>query len=89
MCPKKVTDICMPRIDDDNRLMGSPIIELVFEKDILDPHIIIGGENIQLKMKKERPTLCERYLELRHPKSTAEVTGNFAQTVQNICRSEE
>ena len=27
-----------------------------FEKDTLDPYIIIGGENIQLRIKKERPT---------------------------------
>ena len=31
-------------------------------------HIIIGGENIQLRMKKERPTLCERCLQFGHPK---------------------
>ena len=42
MCPKEVTDIRMPMRDDDNRLVGPPIIELEFEKDILDPHIIIG-----------------------------------------------
>ena len=41
MCPKGVTDIHMPRRDDDNRLMGPPIIELEFEKDILDPYKII------------------------------------------------
>ena len=59
MCPENVTDIRMPSRDDENRLMEPPIIELEFEKDILDSHIIIGGENIQLRMKKERPTLCE------------------------------
>ena len=42
----------MPRRDDDNRLMRPPIIELEFEKDILDPQIIIEGEKIQLRMKK-------------------------------------
>ena len=47
MCPKDVLDISMPRRDDDNRLIGPPIIELEFEKDILEPHIIIG-EGIQL-----------------------------------------
>ena len=41
MCPEDVTDICMPRRDNENRLMGPPIIELEFEKDTLDPHIII------------------------------------------------
>ena len=43
----------MPRRDNDNRLMGSPIIELEFDKNILNPHIIIGGENIQLRIKTE------------------------------------
>ena len=38
--------------DDDNRLMGPPIIDLEFKKDVLDPHKIIGGEKIQLRMKK-------------------------------------
>ena len=32
MCPKDVKNICMPRKDDYNRLIGPPIIELVFEK---------------------------------------------------------
>ena len=62
MCPKDVTDICMPRRDYGNRLMEAPIIELEFEKHTLDPHIIIGGENIQLRMKKERLSLCEKCL---------------------------
>ena len=48
MCPKDVVDIRMPRRDDDNRLMSPLIIELEFEKDILDLHIIIGGESIKL-----------------------------------------
>ena len=46
MCPKDVMDIHIPRRDDDNRLMGPPIIELEIEKDILDPHKIIRGESI-------------------------------------------
>ena len=46
MCPKDVMDISMPRRDDENRLMGPPIIELEIEKDILDPHKIIRGESI-------------------------------------------
>ena len=46
--PKDVVDIFMPRKDDDNRFMGPPIIELEIEKGILEPHIIIGGESIQL-----------------------------------------
>ena len=40
----------MPRRDNENRLMGPPIIELEFEKDTLDLHIITGGEKIQLRM---------------------------------------
>ena len=43
MYPKDVLDIYIPRRDDGNRLMGPSIIELEFEKDILDPNIIIGG----------------------------------------------
>ena len=45
-------DIHVPRRDDDNKLIGPPIIKLEFEKDTLDPHIIIGGESIQLQIKK-------------------------------------
>ena len=67
MSPKDVMDIRMPRSDYDNILVGPSIIELEFEKDILDSHIIIG-ENIQLRMKKERPNLCERCLQFGHPK---------------------
>ena len=52
MCPKDVVDICMPKRDDDNRLMGPPIIKFEFEKNTLCPHIIIGEESIQLRMKK-------------------------------------
>ena len=37
MCPKDIVD---------NRLMGSPLIEIKFEKDTLDQHKIIGEENI-------------------------------------------
>ena len=81
-------NIRIPRKDDENRLMGPPIIELEFKKDTLDPHIV-RGENIQLQMKKERPTLCERCLQFGHKKSIAEVTGNSAQTVQTNCRREE
>ena len=68
MCPKDVTNIRMTRRDNKNRLTGPQIIELEFEKYILDPHIIMEGENIQLQMKKERPTLYERYLQFGHPK---------------------
>ena len=48
MCPEEVIDIRMPRRNNENRLTGPPIIEPEFVKDLLDPHIIIGGENIQL-----------------------------------------
>ena len=60
ICPKDVVDIYVPRRDDGDRLMGPPIIKLEFKKDILDLHIVIGGENIQLKMKREGRILCER-----------------------------
>ena len=60
MCPRHVVDNHVPRKDDGSKLMGPPIIELEFQKDTLYPHIIIGGECIQLKMKRKRPTLCER-----------------------------
>ena len=52
MCPRDDVDISGPRMDDDNRLMGPPIILLEFEKGTLDPHIIIRGECIQLRIKK-------------------------------------
>ena len=42
MCPKDVVDIIILRRDNDNRIMGPPIIELEFEKNIMEPHIIIG-----------------------------------------------
>ena len=77
MYPKNVLDIHVPRRDNHNRHMGPPIIKLEFEKDTLDPHVIIGGESIQLKMKKERPTLCERC-----PKTSAE-------NAQSLCKKEE
>ena len=51
----------------DNRHVGPPIIELEFEKNILDSHIKIGEDNIELQMKKLRPTLFKR-LQFGHPK---------------------
>ena len=68
ICPKDEVDICISRRDDANRLMGPPIIEVEFENNILDPQIIIGEGNIQLKMKKGKPTLCEKNIQLK-PKS--------------------
>ena len=74
MCPKDVTDIRMPSRDDDNRLVGPPIVELEFEKDVLGP------------LKKERPTLCERCLQIGHPKmycrSNRELCTNCAEHLQ-------
>ena len=46
----------------------APIIELEFDKDPLNPHIIKVGKNIQLIIKKERPTLCERFFQFKHHK---------------------
>ena len=68
LCFKDKVDICILRRDDDNRFMSLPIIELEFEKDNLDPHIIIRGESIQLRMKKEKPTFFERSLQFGYPK---------------------
>ena len=70
-------------------LMEPPIIEMEFEKDILDPHIIIGLENIQLRIKKEKPTLCEKCLQFGHPKRYCRSDRNSAQTAENICRRVE
>ena len=39
-------DIRVLRRDDNNKLLGPPIIEIEFEKNTLDPYIIIGGESI-------------------------------------------
>ena len=50
------------------------IIELELEKDILDPHIIIEGENIQLQMKKKRPTYVKDVYSSDTKNNTAEVT---------------
>ena len=83
MCPKDITDICIPWRDYEKRLMVPLIIELEFEKDILDTHIIIGGENIQLRMKNERPTLCERCLQFGHIKKDCRRTG----TLYKLCRT--
>ena len=46
ICHKDVVDIRVRWRVDDNRLMGPPFFELEFEKDNLDPHIIIGREYI-------------------------------------------
>ena len=43
--------------------MEPPIIELELEKDI-----IIGGENIQLRIEKKRPILYDRCLQFGHSK---------------------
>ena len=52
MFPKDVVEIPVPRRDDDNRLMGPPIIELEFEKDTLHPHIIIDEKAPNYQLKK-------------------------------------
>ena len=53
----------------------------------MDPHIIIGGENIQLIMKRERPTLYKESLQFGQLKCSADDTGSFAKTAQSLCRS--
>ena len=83
MCLKDITDICMPRRDNENRLMVPPIIEVEFEKDTLDQHIITGRENILLQMKKGRPILFESCLQYGHTKkycrSDGKLSTNFAE----------
>ena len=74
MYPKDVLDIRMLRRDDNNRLMGPPIIEL----ETMDPYIITGKESIQLRMKKEKPTLCER-CQFGYPKK-------FCRSNRELCR---
>ena len=46
MCHKDIVNIHVPKREENNRFMGLPIIELEFDKDILDLHIIIGEESI-------------------------------------------
>ena len=36
--PKDILDIFISRRNDDNRLIGPPVIELEIKKDILDPY---------------------------------------------------
>ena len=76
----------MTRKNNEKKLIRSLIIEPEFEKDTLDPHKIIGGESIQLWMKKKGPTLCERCLQFGHPKkycrSGRELCTNCAEQLQ-------
>ena len=65
---RDLMDIRVPRWNDENRLMGLPIIKLEFEKDTLESHIIIGKECIELRNKRERSTLYEQCFQFRHPK---------------------
>ena len=59
ICLKDVVDIRVPRRDDDNRFMGSLIIELKFEKDI-----IVRGKS--KRISKERGK-SERYKKRNYP----------------------
>ena len=76
-----IVDICVPRRDDDNSLMGPPIIELEFEKCTLNPHIIIGEERIQLRMKKKQ-LYVKSASKLGTQKNSAEATENSSETAQ-------
>ena len=79
MRPEDVMDIRVTRRVDDNRLMGLPIIELEFEKTPWT-HIKIGGESIQLRMKKEKKLYVEGVSSLGTPKSSAKATWISAET---------
>ena len=70
MCPNGIVDIHMPRRNDDNRLMHLPIIELEFEKDI------------QLEMKKEKPTSCERCYQFEHSKKLCRSNTDCTEPLQ-------
>ena len=79
MCPKNILDNHTSRRDDDNRLMGPQIIELEFEKDILDPDIIISGEIIPLRLKREKSTPVKGASSLGTPKK-------FCRSIRELCR---
>ena len=51
ICPKDVVDIRIPRKDDDNKVIGLLIIELKFEKKVMEPHNI---------WKRKHPTINEK-----------------------------
>ena len=86
MYPEDVIGIYVPRRDDKSRLTGPLIIELEFDRDTLDPHIVNGRENFQLRMKKERPTIYKRCLQFGHPKkycrSEKKFCGRCSQQIQ-------
>ena len=68
ICPKDVVNIRVLRRDDSYKILGPPIIKLEFEKDTLDPHIIIRWKWIQLRMKREI-IICEMCLQFEHSKN--------------------
>ena len=70
--------ICVPRRDDD----GSPITELEIEKDTLDPHIIIEGESIQLRMKIRETKFMRKMPLVWTPQK-------FYRSNKQLCRKEE
>ena len=62
MCPEWVTQVIMPNKDHEGKIRGLPIIELRTDKEVVDAHLAIGGERIEIKKKKEKPVLCKGYL---------------------------
>ena len=67
MCPERVTQVIMPNKDHVGKIRGLPIIELRTDKEVVDTHIAIGGERIEIRKKKERPVLCKGCLQFGHP----------------------
>ena len=65
-------DIRVLRRDDNNKLLGPPIIEIEFEKNTLDPYIIIGGESINYEWKKADQFYVKDVSSLVTPKKSAE-----------------
>ena len=88
MCPKDVVDILVTRRDDGNRLRGPPIIELEFKKNTQDPHNYRRRKH-STRLKRDRPTLCEKCLQFGHSQKILEATKNSARTTQSICRKVE
>ena len=59
----------------EKRLRGHPIIKLEFEKDTLDPHIIIGGESINYEWSKRNQLYVKGASNLENKKTHSERKG--------------
>ena len=57
----------MPNRNSKGKIRGQPIIELQTDKDVVDTHIAIRGEILEIRKKKKRPVLCKGCLQFGHP----------------------